>query len=88
MSDKRPIGWQVTSTYCRECAPDALRDSCAPMREGDDYGVSYACDACGENLLPCDHQWGEWKSWFQGGEWRFCERADCLETERRETGTP
>lgn len=43
MSTQRPIGWRITSTYCRGCAPDGLRDSYAPMLEGADHGVPYSC---------------------------------------------
>jgi hypothetical protein len=83
----RPIGWQVTATFCRACVPEGISESGAPMREGDDYGVPYRCDTCGEKLLPCDHAWGEWMAWWQGGEWRACENAGCEEIERREVAT-
>jgi hypothetical protein len=88
MSTKRPLGWRITSTYCPACAPDGIRDCYAPMREGDDHGVPYSCDICDELLLPCEHEWGEWGPWFQGGEWRSCTRANCHEAEHRETIAP
>lgn len=83
MSTQRPIGWRITSTYCRACAPDGVRDCYAPMLEGADHDVPYSCDICYELLLPCDHEWGEWGPWFQGGEWRSCTRDNCHESELR-----
>lgn len=80
---RRPVGYQVTSTYCRSCAPEGVRDCYEPMREGDDYGVPFSCDRCQEPLAPCDHVWDDWAAAFGGGEIRFCRVPDCGESERR-----
>ncbi len=45
----RPIGWQITSTYCLQCAPEGLRDYHPPILEGEDFGVPYVCDQCGKD---------------------------------------
>lgn len=79
---KRVIGYTVTYVWCRECAPEGIRDSYPPMVKEDDYGVPYACDVCGEELKPCDHEWGRWFAAFGGGEMRTC-RKNCGEAERR-----
>lgn len=50
--DKRPIGWQVTSTYCIEHAPEGLREFYPPLFEGEDHGVPFICDACNQPLKP------------------------------------
>lgn len=77
------LGWQVTWTYCRACAPEGVRDFHSPLREGADSGVPYDCDVCGEPLQLCEHEWGDWGPWFKGGEWRSCKRLHCGEIERR-----
>lgn len=56
---KRPIGYQITSTYCREHAPGGLVDFYQPMREGEDYGVPYRCDVCDQELNPTTWEQGE-----------------------------
>lgn len=82
-SNGQPIGYQVTRTYCRACAPEGLREFHEPMREGDDHGVPYCCDTCDEPLLPCDHEWGPWHRWYTGeGSFRACTRDYCSEIER------
>jgi hypothetical protein len=64
-STRRPIGYTITRYWCRKCAPESALDSWEPMREGDDHGVPYHCDDCGEPLLPCDHAWaGDWRLAF------------------------
>jgi hypothetical protein len=80
---RRPLGYQVTQTFCRACAPEGVRDFCNPMREGDDHGIPYSCDVCGEDLKPCEHKWNEWRPAFGGGEIRFCTVNDCGESDRR-----
>lgn len=79
----RTIGYQVTHTYCRSCAPEGVRDYYPALIEGDDCGVPYRCDDCGEPLAPCEHEWGKWGAWFEGGEWRSCQKPGCQEIERR-----
>lgn len=59
MPDRRSIGYTITRYWCRECVPEAISDGYAPLREGDDHGVPWVCDECGEELLPCDHEWRE-----------------------------
>lgn len=85
---KPPIGYMVTQTWCRECAPEGVRDYHTPMREGDDHGVPYSCDVCGEDLLPCAHEWNDWRPAFtpRGGspqQVRFCTAGGCGEAEYR-----
>ena len=80
MTPRAPIGYRVTQTYCRGCAPEGLRDYYAPMREGDDHGVP-SCDVCGEGLTPCGHEWGEWCNWVWGGRFRGCTLDGCSETQ-------
>jgi hypothetical protein len=80
---RRPLGFQITQTWCREHAPEGVRDCYAPLREGDDHGVPYHCDACDAELLPCEHTWSDWGPWFDGGEWRSCSQPHCSEIERR-----
>ncbi len=84
---KRPIGYQVTSTWCRECAPEGVSDSYPPLREGDDHGVPYRCDICDRPLTPCEHEFGEWRPWWCGGEFRICDKDACGETEHRDAQT-
>lgn len=79
---RRPIGYQVTYTYCRACAPEGMRDYREPMREGDDHGVPFSCDECGGRLGPCDHEWEEWLDGFDGRKLRFC--STCDESEWRD----
>lgn len=76
------LGYRVTATYRRECAPEGVRDNYHPIREGDDHGVPYHCDLCDGPLTPCRHEWGEWHKWFEGGVWRSCVRSGCAEIER------
>jgi hypothetical protein len=85
---KQALGFQVTHTWCRECAPEGVRDFCAPLREGDDYGVPYACDVCDARLVPCNHKWGAWNRWYSGGSFRVCEKDGCGETERSDREIP
>jgi hypothetical protein len=80
---KRAIGFAVTYHWCRRCAPEGIAESCQPMREGDDHGIPYSCDTCGGDLLPCDHQWGDWVPAYDGREIRFCGAADCGEADYR-----
>lgn len=80
---RRPLGYQITSTWCRNCVPESVTDSYEPIREGDDYGVSFRCDICDASLLPCDHEWTDWSVAFGGGEIRFCNMRDCGESEHR-----
>lgn len=86
---KRAIGYTITNYWCRKCVPEGIHDSYAPMREGDDHGVPYDCDVCGEKLLPCDHEWEDtWnRAYTPEGqpprEIRFCKRPDCGECEYR-----
>jgi hypothetical protein len=56
---KRPVGYQVTQTYCREHAPDGLVDLYEPIREGVDYGVPFICDVCDGKLTPETWEQGE-----------------------------
>lgn len=74
-ASRRPLGYQITITYCRGCAPEGVTESYEPLREGDDYGVPYHCDLCGEDLLPCGHEWGKWHDAFGGGRIRFCNKC-------------
>lgn len=83
MGDKAVLGWRVTTTLCRECASEGMRDFHPPLREGDDHGVPYHCDSCDQKLVPCEHQWSIWRPWYAGGEFRLCERDGCGEVERR-----
>lgn len=58
------------------------------MREGDDFGVPFRCDICEQELLPCDHEWGDWKRAFSPPgqperEIRFCQVADCGDAQYR-----
>lgn len=78
----RPLGFQITSTWCRTCAPEGITESYAPLREGDDHGVPYDCDICGKPLLPCEHEWSKWHPWYEGGSWRYCTKDACEEIER------
>lgn len=86
---RRPIGYTVTQYWCRKCAPEGVADSYAPMREGDDHGVPYSCDRCGDPLLPCDHVWeDDWnRAYTPEGQperdLRFCHVPDCGEVEYR-----
>ena len=86
---RRPVGYTITHYWCRKCVPEGVRDSYSPMREGDDYGVPYSCDDCGEPLLPCDHDWEpKWsRAYTPGGqperEIRFCRKEMCGEAEYR-----
>jgi len=79
----RPIGYRVTLTYCRECAPEGVRDFYPPLREGD---LGW-CDTCGEELRPCEHEWSEWRPWWCGGEFRICDKDACGDTEHRDADT-
>lgn len=64
MGEKRPIGFTIEHYWCRDCAPEGIRDCHDPLREGDDAGIPWHCDDCGKELLPCDHD-------FSGSEWRL-----------------
>jgi hypothetical protein len=88
--DRRPIGYTITRYWCRNCAPEGVRDFREPLRVGDDHGVPYYCDDCDGELLPCDHDFsgrdGEWRLAFtpEGDpprEIRFC--AKCGDAEYR-----
>ena len=47
----RPIGYEIHHRWCLKCAPEGITET-DPMREGDDYGIAYYCDECGEPLEP------------------------------------
>lgn len=83
MSRGRPIGYQVISTWCRSCAPEGVTDSYGygPMVESD--GPLW-CDVCGEELAPCEHEWGEWGGFVWGGEYRVCNKDGCDQPEYRD----
>jgi hypothetical protein len=84
-ANPRPIGYTITQTWCRTCAPEGVREFHAALREGDDHGVPYHCDTCGEPLRPCEHQWEpEWHDAYPSGQIRFCTVPDCGEAERRD----
>ncbi len=91
MSGGRPIGYTIERFWCRSCVPEGIIDSgYEPLREGDDHGIPYYCDDCGEPLLPCDHEWDEWRPAFRGinndalyHEIRFCTKYDCEEADYR-----
>lgn len=74
------IGYTVTYVWCRDCAPEGVRDYHEPMREGDDWGVAYRCDTCDAELKPCEHKWGEWFDAYGGGQMRGCD--ECGGSER------
>jgi hypothetical protein len=58
MSDQakggRAIGFQITSTWCLDCAPEGVKELYPAMREGDDQGVPYDCDICCKALTPTE----------------------------------
>lgn len=81
---RRPIGYVVTSYYCRKCAPDGVREFHEPeMKSDEDALIPYVCDVCGEEFKPCDRQWDDWTAAYQGpgsngaAEIRFCTQPDC-----------
>lgn len=77
---KKILGYQYTTTMCRGCALDRdVADYVPPLREGDDYGVPFFCDYCGETLEACSHVWGSWAPAWNGGEISFCENRNCGE---------
>lgn len=86
----RAIGYTITQHWCRKCVPEGISEGVEPLREGDDYGVPYHCDVCGEPLLPCDHDWEpKWSlAYTPPGdperEIRCCRKPDCGEAEYRE----
>lgn len=84
VAGRRPIGYEVTRTWCRVCAPEGVVEFSTPLREGEDLGVPYVCDDCGTVLAPCEHEWSSWRPYFSGGEFRLCDKDGCGEMERRE----
>lgn len=83
-TSKRSIGYvQPAQYFCRECASGDVREFADRVVEGDDYGIPYLCDRCGATLVPCEHEWGEWRAWWSGGEFRSCEQPHCDEIEQR-----
>lgn len=56
IKNKKPIGYQITSTWCKDCVPEGVVEFYNPMCEGDDDGVPYECDICGKKLLPYEEE--------------------------------
>lgn len=93
---KRPIGYTITYYWCRDCAPEGIREGHDPLLEGDDYGYPWRCDECGKELLPCDHTFakldGGWRRAFSSDgerqDVRFCDNCDHAEYRPVESEMP
>lgn len=45
------IGYTITRYWCLACAPEGVTLGGCDVYDGDDYGVPYHCDDCGEPLV-------------------------------------
>lgn len=86
--NKTTIGYTVTSTWCRACAPEGVTLGGNEVYDEDQFGIYDHCDNCGEQLAPCEHAWDEWRPAYQPtpespAEIRFCTQPDCGEADYR-----